>query len=560
MIGWRLLCAGLLLVAVTTSAAAGLSVLAGKLGASSAWIAILLGVVVATLASTRAEAPRQKMTIADIVVLAFFALVSARAFLWLIYTDAGELKVLSPNNLGDMALHLNLIHRWANGGTFWPDNPFLAGAPFAYHPGMDLWNALLRTLGVPVYQGLRWTGLLGSAAAAAALWRWGGGFAAAAFLFAGGFGFLDLMQTNLAWKNPFLAMFVTQRGLLYSLPAGLVLLAVWRAQLDNTVGPTLPVTAQAALYATMPLFNAPAFLFLSIVLAACTLVGWRKNLARPFIVTGLLSIIPATWLVHLVTAGFTVSIGFRLAPGWMQDDGGLWFWMMNFGIFLPLMVILGFTVFRRPEATDSSKVMYFTGIATLAFCFIFQLAPWAWDNTKLILWGYLALAPILWHELLARWRPWAQTIACFTLFAAGGSALLVGLDARHGYQLAERSELAEAQVMLRKIPVNARLACAPGYEHPALLLGQPVVMGYDGHLYSQGIDYAPVEQELNRLMSGGNDWTNAARSLGIHYVFWGRREAQRWPQSTQPWKSCGRLLSASEHGELYQITPCLLED
>jgi hypothetical protein len=172
MIGWRLLCAGLLLVAVTTSAAAGLSVLAGKLGASPAWIAVLLGVVVATFAATRAEAPRLKMTIADFMVLAFFALVSARAFLWLIYTDAGELKVLSPNNLGDMALHLNLIHRWANGGTFWPDNPFLAGAPFAYHPGMDLWNALLRTLGVPVYQGLRWTGLLGSAAAAAASdWR-----------------------------------------------------------------------------------------------------------------------------------------------------------------------------------------------------------------------------------------------------------------------------------------------------------------------------------------------------------------------------------------------------
>jgi hypothetical protein len=104
------------------------------------------------------------------------------------------------------------------------------------------------------------------------------------------------------------------------------------------------------------------------------------------------------------------------------------------------------------------------------------------------------------------------------------------------------------------------LACAPGYEHPALLLGQPVVMGYAGHLYSQGIDYAPIEKDLDRLMSGKNDWTQAARSLGVHYVFWGIREAQRWPDSTQPWKSCGRLLAASKHGDLYQITPCLLED
>jgi hypothetical protein len=560
MIGWRLLCAGLLLVAVATTAAASLSVLAGNLSTSSAGIAILAGALAATLAYTHARAPRQTMTTTDIVVLAFFALVSARAFLWLIYADAGEWKVLSPYNLGDMALHLNLIHRWANGGTFWPDNPFIAGAAFAYHPGMDLWNALLRTLGVQVFEGLRWTGLLGAAAAAAALWRWGGGFAAAAFLLAGGFGFLDPMQSNLAWKNPFLAMFVTQRGLLYSLPAGLVLLTVWRAQLDKTGGPTLPVTAQAGLYAAMPLFNAPAFLFLSLVLAACIVVGWRKNLARPFIVTALLSIIPAACLVHLVTSGFSAPTPFRFAPGWMQDDGGLWFWMINFGIFLPFMVVLGVTVFRRPEATDSTRVMYWTGIATLAFCFLFQLAPWAWDNTKLILWGYLAMAPILWRELLAHWRPWAQGVACLTLFASGGSALLAGLDARHGYKLADRSELAEVQVMLRKTPVNARLACAPSYEHPALLLGQPVVMGYAGHLYSQGIDYAPIEKDLDRLMSGKNDWTQAARSLGVHYVFWGIREAQRWPDSTQPWKSCGRLLAASKHGDLYQITPCLLED
>ncbi len=560
MIGWRLLCAGLVFVAVTTTAAAGLSLLAGKLSPTAAWIALLLGLIAAMLTVRHTSAPRQRITTADVIVSVVFALASARAFLWLIYPDGNELKVLSPNNLGDMALHLNLIHRWANGGTFWPDNPFLDDTTFAYHPGMDLWNALLRVLGIPVYEGLRLTGLLGAVAAAAALWRWGRGFAVAAFLFAGGLGFLDLMQNDIAWKNLFLSMFVTQRGLLYTLPTGLVLLTTWRAQLDSNDGPRLPVMAQAALYATMPFFNAPAFLFLSAVLAGCALVGWRKNVVRPFIVLGLLSVIPASWLVHLVTAGFSAPSAFRFAPGWMQDDAGLWFWLLNFGVFLPLVTVLAVVLFRRSVASDSAKVFYMIGVGTLVFSFVFQLAPWPWDNTKLLLWGYLALVPIMWSELLVRWPCWAQTAICLLLFSAGATALVVGLDSRHGYKLADRAEMAEVQVMLRKIPVNARLACAPSYEHPALLLGQPVVMGYDGHLYSQGLDYAPVERELDRLMSGGSAWRNAARALGAHYIFWGRREAKRWPHSVQPWKSCARLLAASAHGELYQITSCLLED
>lgn len=560
MIGWRLLCAGLVLVSVTTTVAAGLSLLAGSLGTAASWIAAAAGILAATLTARHTSAPRQKMTTTDAIVLAVFGLASARAFLWLIYPDGNELKVLSPNNLGDMALHLNLIHRWANGGAFWPDNPFLVGATFAYHPGMDFWNALLRTLGVPVYEGLRWTGLLGAAATAAALWRWGRGFALAAFLFAGGLGFSDLMQNEIAWKNPFLAMFVTQRGLLYALPAGLVLLATWRAQLENVEGPRIPPLAQAALYATMPLFNAPAFLFLSAALAASTLAAWCSNRARPFIALGLISVIPATWLVRLVTAGFSAPSSFRFFPGWMQNDEGLWFWLLNFGIFLPLVVVLGLTLFRRSSATDSAKVFYITGAGTLVFCFFFSLATWPWDNTKLLLWGYLALVPVLWSELIARWRPWARTATCLLLFSAGGASLAAGLDVRHGYTLADRAELAETRVLLRKIPVNARLACAPSHEHPALLLGQPVAMGYDGHLYSQGLDYSAVEQELDRLMTGEAGWRNAARALGAHFIFWGRREARRWPQSAQPWKSCARLVAASAHGEVYQITSCLLEE
>lgn len=569
MIGWRILCGALVFVAVTTTAAAGAGVLAGRLTLAGVLTSFVLGLAAAGLTVRGASAPRQKITVVDWVLFTVFSLASLRAFLWVIYDHGDVIKVLSPHNLGDMALHLNLINRWAAGGTFWPENPFLAGTPFAYHPGMDLWNAVLRMVGVPLYEGLRWTGLLGAAATAVALWRWGRGFALAAFLFAGGLaasalwqgGALDPNETDTAWKNIFLAVFVTQRGFLYAFPAGLVLLTVWRAQLRGEEhGPRLPVLAQVALYASMPLFNAPAFLFLSASLAACALAAWRPRLSRPFIVTGLVSIIPATWLVHLVTAGFGAPSAFRYAPGWMQADGGVWFWWWNFGLFLPLVVWLGLIVFSRGGGDRTTRVFYAVGAGTLVFCFVFAIAPWEWDNTKLIVWGYLTLMPLLWTQVLAQWPGWLRAATCVALFFSGALSLAVGLDQRHGYQLASRAEMADVQMLLRGVPRNARLATAPSYEHPALLLGRPLAMGYEGHLVSQGFDYAPQRTDLDCLMNGADGWRDSARRLGTRYLFWGRREAARWPQSTRAWTECAPLLGNFPAGQLYLLTPCLLEE
>ena len=51
----------------------------------------------------------------------------ARAFLWLVFVDGDTIKVLSPNNLGDLALHITYIRNLASGAPFWPENPIFAG-------------------------------------------------------------------------------------------------------------------------------------------------------------------------------------------------------------------------------------------------------------------------------------------------------------------------------------------------------------------------------------------------------------------------------------------------
>ena len=178
-----------------------------------------------------------------------FAMFAVRSFCWLLYIDGSDLKIQSPNNLGDLSLHLTFIKNFANGVPIWPDNPIFAFSKLRYPAGIDLFNALLSLVHVDLLTGLVWVGLLASLAIFYGFYRWGGTFAVAGFLFNGGiagfqflrtFKFLDYQGTAadiahkpIAWKSIALSMLVTQRGWLYAIPAGLVLLWHWREKFFN---------------------------------------------------------------------------------------------------------------------------------------------------------------------------------------------------------------------------------------------------------------------------------------------------------------------------------------
>ena len=194
-----------------------------------------------------------------------FAVFAVRSFCWLLYIDSSELKIQSPNNLGDLSLHLTLIKNFANGVVLWPDSPIFVFSKLRYPAGIDLFNALLSLVHVDMLIGLVWVGLLASLAIFYGFYRWGGTFAVAGFLFNGGiagfqflktFKFLDyqgaaadIAHKPIAWKSIALSMLVTQRGWLYAIPAGLVLLWHWREKFFSqspgswrSVAPASPVT------------------------------------------------------------------------------------------------------------------------------------------------------------------------------------------------------------------------------------------------------------------------------------------------------------------------------
>ncbi|MFA7343217.1 MAG: hypothetical protein WC003_02825 [Terrimicrobiaceae bacterium] len=512
----------LVFVAVSVSSAVALAFPCGGISSTLAWTAFAIGLAASVLAwrsIKSVSSPRPNAW--DVLMLTLFALASLRAFLWLIYPVGDEWRVLSPNNLGDISLHIHLIRYLAGGVDFWPASPILSGTPLVYPIGYDLLNSLLFCTGVPVERGLVWAGLAGAVLTGWALWRWGGAFAIAAFLFNGGLAGFVIFQTHqiadfqaeLAWKNFFLSMLVTQRGLLYALPCGLFLLCAWREDFfRDRSGVSKWITF--LLYATMPIFSVHAFLFLSLVLAVAFVV--HPPTRRKLLIFVGSAIIPASVAMYFVTGKFSAASGIRWLPGWMQADGGLGFWIWNFGISLPLLLLLAWKILRQ----KAPETMCFagTGISVFVICCLFSFSQWEWDNTKLMLWAWLACTPFLW-TMIATWPPLVRPVVCFALFFSGALSLAGGLDTRHGYKLASRTELAEAGKALEAVPIDARIAVKPDFNNPVILLGRPVLCGYEGHLWSHGLNYRRQWNALQHALQKNAGWQEELHRLGTDWLF-----------------------------------------
>ena len=556
-----------------------------------------------------------------------FAIFAVRSFCWLLYIDGPELKIQSVNNLGDLALHITYIKTFANGVPLWPDNPIYVFSKLRYPAGVDLFDSLLYLVHVDLLRALVWTGILASLATFYAFYRWGGAFAVAGFLFNGGlpgfqffktFQFLDYQGvSNIGWKSIPLSMFVTQRGLLYAIPAALLLLWHWRESFfrapatagsdeelsatDNRPYRPLPFWIELSLYGSMPLFHVHTFLALTIVLIFLfafesvsqfatttaffrrekigpvrtwfTAAPWsallgRTNIRKPAVVLVLSALLPATYFVWLITDHFGAASMLKWQPGWVQNVGDFKmpffeFWWVNFGIWVPLvLVLLGWCGWRawqnrvQQDSTSLESAVFLsaaTGIFLLAL--LVKTAPWEWDNLKLLFWAYFIVLPYLWTELIARWPISVRAAVCIALFGSGFVSLFGGL-ASPGFSFANRGELDGVGVGIRNLPVDARFAGYPTYNHPLLLQGRKMVLGYPGHLWTQGFDnYGAVEEKLRILMQGGPDWAQIARGLRARYLFWGREEKTNYPGSLRPWEHSLPKVASGEWGEIYDLQP-----
>ena len=528
-------------VNISTLTAFGLAWLPGGLNPAAALIGMLAGLigVVAVRKHHRTseliDSPPSQYWIFHWLGVLAFTLFAVRVFCWHTITRSDDFCILSPNNISDFPLHAQYINFFAQGATMWPSNPFKSGNSICYPFGMDFFNAILTSAGLDLLRGIVIVGLFASIATAAALFAYGRTLGIAAFLFNSGTvgwaffntGELIDYQQTVDWKSIPLSLFVTQRGFLYAIPAGLLLLHQWtKIEFSPQSEKPLSSWVEVLIYCTMPLFHLHTFMFLSVILG-CRLI-WGRHRQHTIKVL-IWSVLPATILTFLLTDRFTAASHVSFQLGWLQGNHfSLFYWLKNFGGipvyfgWLLCVVIRRTRSSNKTEAEHAKRVLIFIGPAIFIFIasLFFKFAPWAWDNTKFFAWSTIVIIPFLWREVVQNHSLSFRMGTCFILFFSGFISLWGGIGPEFkGFEIAKRSEIAQVAGAVEAIPIQAVFATAQEYAHPLVMNGRRLVLGFNGHAVGHGLNVDEQRKNLNNLMNGDEGWQEAAKKVGADYVF-----------------------------------------
>lgn len=380
------------------------------------------------------------------------------------------------------------------------------------------------------------------------------------------------------WGNSMLVLFITQRGLLFGMPLTvLVMQYLWKVfsrSADDDAAPD-KVTVMAAKGPLAFLKDVPLSSFLVGVLAGMLPLIHLHSLAVLFIVTAFLfAMRPAKWRDWVA---FGVGVAFIAVPellwsisgsatetskffgwnfGWDKkpDENVLWFWFKNTGLVIPAIIAGAYLFWKRgdeypedkPEGREEKAkakakakaakeketvpvdhtllLMYY-----IPFAFIFllgntvKLAPWQWDNIKVLIYWFVGSLPLMAFALAWMWRK------ATPLKAAAGIALVVltlsgALDVWRAASGQIRSEVfpedavrVAAQIR-QKTPPNALFLNGPIFNPAVVMSGRQSLMRYPGHLGSYGIDYGPREADVKRIYAGGSMADDLLGKYGIEYV------------------------------------------
>ncbi|MBA3714687.1 MAG: hypothetical protein H0W76_19890 [Pyrinomonadaceae bacterium] len=202
---------------------------------------------------------------------------------------------------------------------------------------------------------------------------------------------------------------------------------------------------------------------------------------------------------------------FEWSFGWDRgEQNAVWFWLKNTGLFIPLL-ITALAWRGRTPVVPKRLLLYFL---PFTLCFIvpnlLRLSPWIWDNVKILFYWYVASVPLVALLLARLWRArhggalWrVAVVGLLTLLTlAGGLDVWRVISRAPNLQVFDRSGMEFAEFVKSRTPPRARILHAPTFNHPVMLSGRRSLMGYDGHLWTHGIEYKFREADVRRIYAG----------------------------------------------------------
>jgi hypothetical protein len=236
----------------------------------------------------------------------------------------------------------------------------------------------------------------------------------------------------------------------------------------------------------------------------------------------------------------------------------VWFWIKNTGLFIPLLILA--LVWKPDDYLIKRRLLLFYLPFTLAFIVpnFVKLAPWVWDNVKMIFYWWIVSAPIV-ALLLA--RLWEQhigqkvlAVSLFVLLTLAGSLDIFPLLTSQGeYQEFDRDGVTFAERIKQITPPTATILHAPTHNTPIYLVGRRSVMGYPGHVWTHGIDFGPREEEIKQIYAGAMDAPTLLTKYRVDYVVIGPQEHSGVSPNVQFFARYPEVANVGEY-HLFKIT------
>jgi len=531
-----------------------------------AGLVVLVGAAAAalsipTLRRTPWERPRGLGLFAGAVLVLF-------ALRWLLFwstafTLEGDGLWASQLSLwGDGAQHLGDITSFAYGDNFPPHHPRFPGHAFNYHYLAAVTSAALVKVGLSPWAALSLHSFVGSCFIGLSVFvfarRLGLSASAAAvslslFILGGGLGWWGRVAghdvSNLRWLNLFFALLAPQRGLLFGVPLGLLVVRLLGLRSFVLAG---------AVAALLPYAHLGTFLTLALLTPVLAL-SFPSRRWIGFFATWVALGAPQILIQQAGSVGAASAI--RWLPGWLAPpDPWILFWLKNLGAFGPLLFVALVVPLGLPAASRR-LMLCFQPLFIAANLVAFQ--PWDWDNTKILMWWYLASCFLVTALLVRLWRSGPATVVrpalAVLVLTLTLSGLLENLEQARGRQrhlLLTTEEIDVARRVRELTTPHALFVAGLKHNHPVpVLSGRRVLMGYGGWLWSQGIDSKTREAEVRAIFALAPAAEALIAKYHVSFVVVGPDERLNLGANPEAWRARYPAILRTDQYEVFSVAP-----
>lgn len=514
---------------------------------------------------------RKKASVA-VILLAFLCWVGYFCLIWshMLVVSADGVKAGYWQFWADTPAHLSYVSALAYRHSFPAEHPLYLGRAFSYPFLADALSAVLVRLGVSIfraYSAIGW--VLAVTFLGMFVWfqtmflksRKAAVIALYVFLLNGAWGFIhffeDVATKGLAQTvehlpsytydpdrgvemlNIILSTLQPQRAFLLGLPVGLLILGglwkVWESGWWNSYGYLIGLGLLTGL---LPIIHPHTLIVVfGVTMWLMLLTVRRKGWWSTWMAYGIPALAIGLPLLLAFSLGTVEASFFRWYPGWLAPKHGLnWFvfWWINWGIF-PWLALGGFWLLRRRQKLF---VVPFGGLFVLSNLVLFQ--PHDWDNTKIFTWIFLIGSGLVAVFLVKL----AKRGALGVIAAVGLSAVLMFSGFLEAVRLLDRTnlelgmytgeEVALAEKVRDQTESNSVFLTSDQHNHwVPNLTGRQIVMGFQGWLWTYGIDSSDRNRDVRAMYAGGPSARLLLDEYGVDYVVIGPNEREHFAANVE---------------------------